>query len=97
MITGPVDHELHIIILAIAMSSSLYHLIVATTKSLLYQLGHKSALALSRTEVLQIAYEPKQFVLRSAYKNYLQSNTILDTVWPDPWYANISFYHLPYY
>ena len=31
MITGPTVHELHVIFLATAMSSSLYRLIVATT------------------------------------------------------------------
>ena len=35
MITGLTDHGLHVIFLTIAMSSFLYHLIVATTSSLL--------------------------------------------------------------
>ena len=35
MITGPADHGLHVIFLASAMSSSSYHIIVATTS--LYQ------------------------------------------------------------
>ena len=39
------------------MSSSLYRLIIATTLSSLYQLGHQLALAFSRTEVLHIAFE----------------------------------------
>ena len=63
MITGPADHGLHIIFLATAISSSSYHLIVATISSPSYRLGHKSALALSGTEVLRDAYEPKQFAL----------------------------------
>ena len=40
------------------MSSSLYRLIVATTSSPLYQLGHQSALALSGAEVLCVTCEP---------------------------------------
>ena len=36
MITGPVDHGLHLIIFAITISFSLYRLNVATTLSLLY-------------------------------------------------------------
>ena len=44
--------------------SSSYCLIVVTTSSFLYQLGHQSTLALSGVEVLRIACEPnKQFVL----------------------------------
>ena len=63
MISGPADHGLHVIFLTTAMSSALYHLIIATTSSPLYRLGYTSAPALSGTEVLYVACEPKQFVL----------------------------------
>ena len=70
MITGPVDHGLHVIwsrlnliFLAIAMSSSSYRHIVATNSSPLYRLGHQSALGLLGAEVLYVACEPKQFAL----------------------------------
>ena len=64
MITGPTDHGLQVIFLATAMSSSLYHLIVTTTLSPLYQLGRKSALAFSGAEILRVICEPnKQFAL----------------------------------
>ena len=33
------------------------------TSSPLYQLGYTSALALSETEVLRVAFEPKQYAL----------------------------------
>ena len=56
MITGLADHELHVIFLNTAISSSSYRFIVPTTSSPLYQLGHKSALDLSGIEVLRIAY-----------------------------------------
>ena len=63
-ITELLDHGLYVIFLATAMSSSSYRLIVATTSSPLYQLGDKSALALSGAEVLRVACEPnKQFAL----------------------------------
>ena len=65
MILRPTDYGLHmiqsrlnLIFTASAMSSSLYHFIVITTSSPLYRLGHKSALALSGTEVLHVAYKP---------------------------------------
>ena len=58
-----INFTLHFFI-ASAMNSSSHHLIVATTSSLLYQLGHQSALAFSGAEVLHVACEPnKQFVL----------------------------------
>ena len=63
MIMGPADHGLDIIFLATAMSSFLYRFIIATTSSPLFRLGYTSALALPGTEVLRIAYEPKQFAL----------------------------------
>ena len=47
---------LGLIFLATAMSSSLYRLIVVTTSSLSYQLGHQSVLALSGAEVIRVAY-----------------------------------------
>ena len=63
MITGLVDHGLHVILHATAMSSSSFRFIVATTSSLLYRLGSTSALALSGTKVPRIACKPKQFAL----------------------------------
>ena len=63
MIMGPADYALHDISLATTMNSTLYCLIIATILSLLYPLGHKSALSLSRTEVLCIAFELMQFAL----------------------------------
>ena len=60
MITGPADHGLH----ATTMSSSLYRLIITTILSPSYQLNYKSALALSRTQVLCVAYmSNKKFAL----------------------------------
>ena len=49
------------------MNSSSHHCIVATTSSLLYQLGHQSALAFSGVEVLCKA-------------DYLQTNAFPDLV-----------------
>ena len=63
MITGPANHDLHVIFLVIAMSFSSYRLIVATTSSPLFRLGYTSALVLSGIKVLCVAYEPKQFAL----------------------------------
>ena len=64
MITGPANHKLHVTFLVIAMSSSLYRLIVTTISSPSYQLGYQSALAFSGAEVLQVTCEPnKQFTL----------------------------------
>ena len=70
IIPRPVDHGLHLIqprlnllFTASAISSSLYGLIVATTSSPSYRLGHTSALVLSGTEVPCVACEPKQFAL----------------------------------
>ena len=50
-----------------ALNSSLHRRIVATTSSPLYRLGHRSALALSRVEVLRIT-------------DYLQTNAFSDLV-----------------
>ena len=56
--------QLHLsIFTASAMNSFLHRRIVATTSSLLYQLGHQSALALSGAEVLRVA-------------DYLQTNAV---------------------
>ena len=63
MVMGPTNHGLHVIFLATAMSSSLYRLIVATISSPSFWLGYTSALALSRTEVICVTCEPKQFAL----------------------------------
>ena len=70
MITGPADHKLHMIYSCLnpiffvtIMSSSLYRLIITTTSSFSYRLGHKLALAFSGAEVLRNAYELKQFAL----------------------------------
>ena len=63
MIPGPADHELQVIFLATAMSSSSCRLIVTMTSSALYRLGHKWALAFFGAEVLRVVCEPKQFAL----------------------------------
>ena len=70
IIPRPADHGLYVIqsrhnliFTTSAMSSSSDRLIVATTSSPSYQLGHKSALALSKTDVLRVAYEPNDLGL----------------------------------
>ena len=60
--------QLHLLIFtAFTINSSSYRRIVATTSSPLYRLGHQSALALSRVEVLHVT-------------DYLQINAFLDLV-----------------
>ena len=83
MITGPVNHGLHVILphpayiwlinfifqiyIAFAMNFSSDHRIVATISSLLYWLGYQLTLAHFGAEVLCVA-------------NYLQTNAFSDLV-----------------
>ena len=83
MITGLVDHRLHVILphpaytwlinfifqsyTASAINSFSHRCIVATTSSSLYQLGHQSALAFSGAKILHVV-------------DYLQTNAFPDLV-----------------
>ena len=64
------------------MNSSLHRLIVTTSSSFLYQLGHQLALALLRAKVLRVAFEPnKLFALSQLIrKNYFQTNAFPNLV-----------------
>ena len=81
MITEPADHRLHLIFLAIAMSSFSYRLNIAMTPSPSYRLGYKSALAFSRAEVLRVACElKKQFTLIVGSRRLLPDQRLANLV-----------------
>ena len=104
MITGPVDHGLHVILsrelnprpthdwfifsffTASAMNSSSHRRIVATTSSPLYRLGHQSALALSRAEVLRVTkyLQTNAFPLGSGGAKGISSRSTKESHWKKP-------------
>ena len=82
MITGLADHGLYVMFLTTAMSSSLYCLIVATTSSLLYQLGNQSTLAFFEAKVLCVACEPnKQFTFIIGLQRKTTCRPTLIQIW----------------